>query len=59
MNKISGCDGISVELFQILKDDVVKVQPSICWQIWKTQKRSQNWKMSAFIPIPEKGKEKE
>ena len=51
-NKASGDDGISVELFQILKDDAVKVLHSICQQIWKTQQWPQNWKRSVFIPIP-------
>ena len=50
-NKASGCDGIPVELFQILKDDAVKGLHSICQQIWKTQQ----WKKSVFIPIPKKG----
>ena len=51
-NKTSGGDGIPVELFQILKDDAVKVLHSICQQIWKTQQWPQNWKRSVFIPIP-------
>ena len=51
-NKASGGDGIPVELFQILKDDAVKVLHSICQQIWKTQQWSHNWKRSIFIPIP-------
>ena len=55
MNKARGGDGIPVELFQILKDDAVKVLPSICQQIWKTQQWSQDWKKSVFIPIPKKG----
>ena len=59
MNKASGSDGISVELFQILKDDTVKVLHSICQQIWKTQQRSQDWKRSVFVPIPKKGNAKE
>ena len=59
MNKPSGGDGISVELFQILKDDVVKVLHSICQQIYKTQQWLQDWKMSVFIPIPKKGNVKE
>ena len=59
MNKASGGDGIPVELFQILKDDVVKVLHSICQQIWKTQQWPQDWKMSVFIPIPKKGNAKE
>ena len=52
MNKAGGGDGIPVELFQILKDNAVKVLHSICQQIWKTQQWLQDWKMSAFIPIP-------
>ena len=59
MNKVSGGDGILVELFQILKDDVVKVLHSVCQQIWKTQQWPQDWKMSVFIPIPKKGNAKE
>ena len=59
MNKASGVDGIPVELFQILKDDAVKVLHSICQQIWKTQQWSQDWKRSVFIPIPKKGNAKE
>ena len=51
-NKASGGDRISVELFQVLKDDVVKVLHSICQQIWKTQQWPQDWKRSVFIPIP-------
>ena len=58
-NKTSGGDGIPVELFQILKDDVVKVLHSICQQIWKTQQWPQDWKRSVFIPIPKKGNAKE
>ena len=58
-NKASGGDGIPVELFQILKDDAVKVLSSICQQIWKTQQWSQDWKRSVFIPIPKKGNPKE
>ena len=53
-NKASGSDGIPVELFQILKDDAVKVLHSICHQIWKTQQWPQDWKRSVFIPIPKK-----
>ena len=53
-NKASGGDGIPVELFQILKDDAVKVLHSICQQIWKTQQWPQDWKRSVFIPIPKK-----
>ena len=59
MNKASGGDGIPVELFQILKDDAVKVLHSICQQIWKTQQRPQDWKRSIFIPISKKGNAKE
>ena len=59
MNKASGDDGIPVELFQILKDDAVKVLHSICQQIWKTQQWPQDWKRSLFIPIPKKGNAKE
>ena len=58
-NKASGCDGIAVELFQILKDDAVKVLHSICQQIWKSQQWSQDWKRSVFIPIQKKGNAKE
>ena len=58
-NKASGDDGIPVELFQILKDDTVKVQHSIRQQIWKTQQWPQDWKRSVFIPIPKKGNAKE
>ena len=58
-NKASGGDGIPVELFQILKDDAVKVLHSICQQIWKTQQWSQDWKRSVFITIPKKGNAKE
>ena len=59
MNKAGGSDGIPVELFQILKDDVVKVLHSICQQVWKTQQWSQDWKRSVFFPIPKKGNAKE
>ena len=59
MNKASRGDGIPVELFQILKDDAVKVLHSICQQIWKTQQWPQDWKKSVFIPIPKKGNAKE
>ena len=59
MNKASGGDGIPVELFQILKDNAVKVLHSICQQIWKTQQWPQDWKRSVFIPIPKKGSAKE
>ena len=58
-NKASGGDGIPVELFQLLKDDAVKVLHSICQQIWKTQQWAQDWKRSIFIPIPKKGNAKE
>ena len=57
-NKASGGDGISVELFQILKDDAMKVLHSICQQIWKTQQWPQDWKRSVFTPIPKKGNAK-
>ena len=57
-NKASGGDGIPVELFQILKDDAVKVLHSICQQIWRTQQWPQDWKKSVFIPIPNKGNAK-
>jgi len=59
MNKASGGDGIPVELFQILKDDAVKVLHLVCQQIWKTQQWPQDWKRSVFIPIPKKGNAKE
>ena len=59
MNKASGGDRIPVELFQILKDDAVKVLQSICQQIWKTQQWPQDWKRSVFFPIPKKGNAKE
>ena len=59
MNKASGGDGIPVELLQILKDDAVKVLHSICQQTQKTQQWPQDWKMSVFIPIPQKGNAKE
>ena len=58
-NKATGGDGIPVELFQILKDDAVKVLHSICQQIWKTQQWPQDWKRSVFIPFPKKGNAKE
>ena len=58
-NKASGGDGIPIELFQILKDDAVKVLHSICQHIWKTQQWPQDWKRSVFIPIPKKGNVKE
>ena len=57
-NKASGGDGIPVKLFQILKDDVVKVLHSIYQQIWKTQQWPQDWKRSVFIPIPKTGNAK-
>ena len=59
MNKASGGDGIPAELFQILKDDAVKMLHSICQQIWKTQQWPQDWKRSVFIPILKKGNAKE
>ena len=61
MNKASGGNGLPVELFQILKDDAMKVLHSICQQIWKIQpnSRPQDWKRSVFIPIPKKGNAKE
>ena len=59
MNKVSGSDGIPAKLFQILKDDAVKVLHSIFQQIWKAQQCSQDWKRSVFIPIPKKGNAKE
>ena len=58
-NKASGGDGTPVELFQILKDDAMKVLHSICQQIWKTQQGPQDWKMLVFILIPKKGNAKE
>ena len=58
-NKASGGDGIPAELFQILKDDAIKVLHSICQQIWKTQQCPQDWKRSVFIPIPKKDNAKE
>ena len=58
-NKASGGDGIPVELFQILKDDAVKMLHSIFQQIWKTQQQPQDWKRSVFIPIPKKGNAKD
>ena len=58
-NKASGGDRVPVELFQILKDDAVKVVHSICQQIWKTQQWPQDWKRSVFIPIPKKGNAEE
>ena len=59
MNKAHGAHGIPAELFQILKDDAVKVLHSICQQIWKTQQWPQDWKRSVFISIPKKGNAKE
>ena len=59
INKASGGDGIPIELFQVLKNDAVKVLHSICQQIWKTQKWPQDWKRSVFIPTPKKGNAKE
>ena len=59
VNKVSRGDGIPVELFQILKEDAVKVLHSICHQIWKTQQWPQDWKRSVFIPIHKKGNAKE
>ena len=59
MNKASRGDGIPVELFQILKDDTVKVLHSICQQIWKTQQWPQDWKKSVFIPITKRGNAKQ
>ena len=59
MNKASGGDGIPVELFQILKDDAVKVLHSMCQQIWKTQQWPQDWKRSVFILVPKEGNAKE
>ena len=58
-NKASGGDGIPAEILKILKDDAVKVLPSICQQIWKIQQWPQDWKRSVFIPIPKKGSSKE
>ena len=55
MSKAGGGDGIPVELFQILQDDIVKVLHSICQQIWKTKQWPQDWKRSVFIPVSEKG----
>ena len=59
MNKASAGDGVQIELFQILKDDAVKVLPTICQQIWKTQQWPQDGKRSVFIPVPKKGNAKE
>ena len=59
MNKASEDDGILAELFQILKDDAIKVLYSICQQIWKTQQQPQDWKRSVFISVPKKGNVKD
>ena len=59
MNKTNGGDGIPVELFQFLKDDVVKLLHLICQQTWKTKQWPQDWKRSDFIPIPKRGSAKE
>ena len=59
MNEASGGDGIPAKHFQILKDDAVKMLPSICQEIWKTQQWSKDWKRSVFIPIPKKDNAKE
>ena len=59
MNKSSGGDGVPAELFQILKDDAVKVLHSVCQQIWKTQQWRHDWKRSVFISTPKKGSVKE
>ena len=59
MNKVSGGDGIPVEIFQMLKDDAVKVLHSICQKVWKTQQWPHDWKTSVFIPTPKKGNAKE
>ena len=59
MNKASGGEGIPAELFQILKDNAIKVPNSICQQIWKTQQWPQDWKRPVFIPFPKKGNAKE
>ena len=59
INKASGNDGIPIELFQIVKDDAVKVLCSICQQIWKMQQCPQDWKISVFIPNPKKGNAKQ
>jgi len=58
-NRASGGEGIPAKLFQILKDDAVKVRHSICQQIWKTQQWPQYWKRSVFFPVPKKGNAKE
>ena len=59
MNKASRGDGITAELFQILKDEAVKVLHAICQQMWKTQQWPQDWKMSVFISIPKEGNAKD
>ena len=59
MNKASGGDGIQIELFQMLKDDALKVLHAICQKFWKTKQWSQDWKRSVSIPIPKKGNDKE
>ena len=59
ITKANGDDGVPPELFQILKDDAVKVLHSICHQTWKTQQWQQDWKKSVYIPIPKKGSAKE
>ena len=59
MNKASGSDGITVEQFQILKDDAVNVLHSKCQQVWKTQQWPEDWKTAVFIPIPKKGNAKD
>ena len=59
MNKASGSGGIPAEVFQILKDDAMKVLHSVCQEIWKTQQWLQDWKRSVFIPVPKKGNAKE
>ena len=59
MSKANGGDGIAIELFQILKDDAVKVLHSICQQIWKQQQWPQDWQRSVFVPFPKKGNAKE
>ena len=58
MTKATGCDGIPVELLQILEDDAMKELHSVCRQIWKTQQWPQDWKRSVFIPVPKKGNDK-
>ena len=59
INKASGCNEISAELFKSLKDDAIKVLQSLCQQIWKTQQWPQDWKKAVLIPIPKKGNTKE